>query len=86
MFYTGSDSGNGSGDSALSSTTDTGEAHKNCGVIIKNPRYNSMTTSESSTTLKNFEMDWLAAEEKLMQLEQPELNLVSRYRIDLTSK
>lgn len=39
-----------------------------------------MTTSESSTTLKNFEMDWLAAEEKLMQLEQPELDLASRYK------
>lgn len=35
----GSDSGNGSGDSALSSATDTGELPKNSGVIIKNPRY-----------------------------------------------
>lgn len=54
-----------------------GEVQKNSGVIIKNPRYN-MVTSESSTTLKNFEMDWMAAEEKLIQMDQPELDLASR--------
>ncbi|XP_030768424.1 breast cancer anti-estrogen resistance protein 3 homolog isoform X2 [Sitophilus oryzae] len=61
----GSDSGNGSGDSALSSAAgDTGDLPKGSGVIIKNPRYN-MVNSESSTTLKNF--DCTEAEEKLLQ-------------------
>ncbi|CAG9769770.1 unnamed protein product [Ceutorhynchus assimilis] len=65
----GSDSGNGSGDSALSSAAgDTVDVPK--GVIIKNPRYNNMTTSESSTTLKNFEVDYLEIEEKLMRLPE----------------
>ncbi|XP_018575403.1 breast cancer anti-estrogen resistance protein 3 homolog [Anoplophora glabripennis] len=77
----GSDSGNGSGDSTLSSAAgDPVEVQKNSGVIIKNPRYN-MSTSESSTTLKNFEIDWQVAEEKLFQMQQPELDLSSR--IDL---
>lgn len=77
----GSDSGNGSGDSTLSSAAgDPVEVQKSSGVIIKNPRYN-MSTSESSTTLKNFEIDWQVAEEKLFQMEQPEVDLSSR--IDL---
>ncbi|KAJ8960759.1 hypothetical protein NQ318_020052 [Aromia moschata] len=71
----GSDSGNGSGDSALSSAAgDQAEVQKNSGVIIKNPRYN-MSTSESTTTLKNFDVDWAAVEEKLLGAEQPELDL-----------
>ncbi|KAJ8980281.1 hypothetical protein NQ317_005200, partial [Molorchus minor] len=78
----GSDSGNGSGDSALSSAAgDQLEVQKNSGVIIKNPRYN-MSSSESSTTLKNFDVDWLAAEEKLLQSEQPELDFSSRFDLE----
>ncbi|XP_028134652.1 breast cancer anti-estrogen resistance protein 3 homolog isoform X2 [Diabrotica virgifera virgifera] len=77
----GSDSGNGSGDSAMSSVTDTGEVPKSGGVVIKNPRYN-MSTSESSTTLKNFEIDWMAAEEKLSQIELPECDLSSRFDLE----
>lgn len=37
------------------------------GVVIKNPRYH-MASSESSTTLKNFEVDYMEIEEKLMRL------------------
>ncbi|XP_056636878.1 breast cancer anti-estrogen resistance protein 3 homolog isoform X3 [Diorhabda sublineata] len=77
----GSDSGNGSGDSAMSSVTDTGEVPKSGGVIIKNPRYN-MSTSESSTTLKNFEIDCASAEEKLFQMALPECDLSSRFDLE----
>jgi hypothetical protein len=79
----GSDSGNGSGDSALSSAA--GDAietnQRNPGVIIKNPRYN-IVASESSTTLKNFEIDCAEAEDKLLQMVQPEINLRSRFDLD----
>ncbi|XP_065163465.1 breast cancer anti-estrogen resistance protein 3 homolog isoform X2 [Atheta coriaria] len=79
----GSDSGNGSGDSAVSSAAgDPIEAsHRNSGVVIKNPRYN-MNTSESSTTLKNFDFDYVSAEEKLMQMEMPEVDCSSRFDLD----
>ncbi|KAF5282801.1 hypothetical protein FQR65_LT02798 [Abscondita terminalis] len=79
----GSDSGNGSGDSALSSAAgDPIECnHRNSGVIIKNPRYN-MTNSESTTTLKNYDFDYKEAEEKLLQLQQPELNLSSKFDLE----
>lgn len=77
----GSDSGNGSGDSALSSAAgDTEPNHRNSGVIIKNPRYN-LVTSESSTTLKNFEYDYAEAERKLLEL--PEDEVESDSRLDL---
>ncbi|KAK4879548.1 hypothetical protein RN001_007694 [Aquatica leii] len=79
----GSDSGNGSGDSALSSAAgDPIEYnHRNSGVIIKNPRYN-MTNSESTTTLKNFDFDFKEAEEKLLQIQQPELNFSSKFDLE----
>ncbi|KAF5297702.1 hypothetical protein FQA39_LY12033 [Lamprigera yunnana] len=79
----GSDSGNGSGDSALSSATgDSIEFnHRNSGVIIKNPRYN-MTNSESTTTLKNYDFDFKEAEEKLLQIVQPDLNLSSKFDLE----
>ncbi|KAF2902259.1 hypothetical protein ILUMI_03922 [Ignelater luminosus] len=79
----GSDSGNGSGDSALSSAAgDPIECnHRNSGVIIKNPRYN-MTNSESTTTLKNYDFDYKEAEEKLLQITQPQLNLASRFDLE----
>ncbi|XP_054282385.1 SH2 domain-containing protein 3C-like isoform X2 [Macrosteles quadrilineatus] len=65
----GSDSGNGSGDSAQSSAAgDASESTTPCstlpqrpsGVVIKNPRYihsQGLTSSCSSTTLKAFEYD-----------------------------
>ncbi|XP_019877057.1 breast cancer anti-estrogen resistance protein 3 homolog isoform X2 [Aethina tumida] len=80
----GSDSGNGSGDSALSSQTgDTADiGPKSSGVIIKNPRYN-MSTSESSTTLKNFQFDYMEAESRLMDLYPSDaLLLPSRFDLD----
>lgn len=79
----GSDSGNGSGDSALSSAAgDSTEMNpKGTGVIIKNPRYN-MSASDSSTTLKNFQFDCLEAEEKIMQLTQPEISIASRFDLE----
>lgn len=49
-------------------------------MIIKNPRYN-LVTSESSTTLKNFEYDYAEAERKL--LEAPEAEVDSGSRLDL---
>ncbi|KAL1512940.1 hypothetical protein ABEB36_002439 [Hypothenemus hampei] len=77
----GSDSGNGSGDSALSSAAgDPLDAPK--GVIIKNPRYN-MTTSESLMTLKNFEVDYMEIEEKLLNLpEVRSVQLASRFDLE----
>lgn len=79
----GSDSGNGSGDSAQSSAAgDPIEpSHKMPGVIIKNPRYN-LAASESTATLKNLDFDYVAAEERLMQIVQPELNLVSKFDLE----
>ncbi|XP_022920538.2 SH2 domain-containing protein 3C isoform X2 [Onthophagus taurus] len=81
----GSDSGNGSGDSALSSAAgdsiELTSTHRNSGVIIKNPRYN-LATSESTTTLKNFDFDYVAAEEKLLQLEQLELDVASKFDLE----
>ncbi|XP_050294522.1 breast cancer anti-estrogen resistance protein 3 homolog isoform X2 [Anthonomus grandis grandis] len=77
----GSDSGNGSGDSALSSAAgDTADLPK--GVVIKNPRYN-MSTSESSTTLKNFEIDYMEIEEKLLRLpEAAPIKFNSRFDLE----
>lgn len=77
----GSDSGNGSGDSALSSTTDTSDVQKPP-LSSKNTKY-TISNSESTTTLKNFvEIDWIAAEEKLRQMEQPQLDLGSRFDLE----
>lgn len=79
----GSDSGNGSGDSALSSAAgdpiDT--PHRNSGVVIKNPRYN-LVNSESSTTLKNFDFDYQEIEERITQLPPFPLDLTSRFDLE----
>lgn len=79
----GSDSGNGSGDSALSSaagdTVDTPQ--RNLGVIIKNPRYN-IVNSESSTTLKNFDVDYKEIEEQIIQMPLMPLDLRSRFDLE----
>ncbi|XP_045469752.1 breast cancer anti-estrogen resistance protein 3 homolog isoform X3 [Harmonia axyridis] len=78
----GSDSGNGSGDSALSSAAgDPIENQRNSGVIIKNPRYN-MSTSESSTTLKNFDFDPQEIEQKLLERCKAEYPTLSRFDLE----
>lgn len=83
----GSDSGNGSGDSALSSAT--GDSidlipPRNLGVIIKNPRYNNnnIVNSESSTTLKNFDIDYKEIEEKILKMPKMPLNQTSRFDLE----
>lgn len=69
----GSDSGNGSGDSLPG---DMNEFIMHRGVIIKNPRF--MPTSVSSVTLKSLsEFDVEAAEDQLFTLEIPEFKPVS---------
>lgn len=78
----GSDSGNGSGDSAQSSAAGDPEPnHKMPGVVIKNPRYN-LTNSESTITLKNLDFDYVEAEERLMQLIQPDIYLSSKFDLE----
>lgn len=76
----GSDSGNGSGDSAQSSATGEDLVQHRSGVIIKNPRF--IPNSLSSVTLKSFaDIDPVAAEENLMAMEIPLLEQSTR--IDL---
>ncbi|XP_030377677.1 breast cancer anti-estrogen resistance protein 3 homolog [Scaptodrosophila lebanonensis] len=71
----GSDSGNGSGDSALG---DGSEFSIQRGVIIKNPRF--MTSSASNSTLKSFtEFDALATEEQLFTMELDDFKLTTRF-------
>lgn len=77
----GSDSGNGSGDSALSSAAGDDNNHRNSGVVIKNPRYN-LTNSESSTTLKNYDYDYAEAETKLMEMVKTDVSLPSRFDLE----
>lgn len=78
----GSDSGNGSGDSAQSSAA--GEEvvvqHRG-GVILKNPRF--IPTSMSSITLRSYaDFDPLAAEEALFSMNIPTFEQVSRYDLE----
>ncbi|KAM7353647.1 breast cancer anti-estrogen resistance protein 3 homolog isoform 2-T3 [Cochliomyia hominivorax] len=74
----GSDSGNGSGDSMPG---DMNEFIMHRGVIIKNPRF--MTTSMSSVTLKSLsEFDVEAAEEQLFTLEIPDFKPVSKFDVE----
>ncbi|KAI9576487.1 hypothetical protein GQX74_009544 [Glossina fuscipes] len=74
----GSDSGNGSGDSMLG---DINEFIVHRGVVIKNPRY--MSNSASSITLKSLtEFDAIAAEEQLFTLEIPEFKAVSKFDVE----
>lgn len=77
----GSDSGNGSGDSALSSAAGDDNNHRNSGVVIKNPRYH-LTSSESSTTLKNYDYDYLEAENKLMETTHVDIGVPSRFDME----
>lgn len=77
----GSDSGNGSGDSAQSSTTGEEIAQNRCGVIIKNPRF--IPNSLSSVTLKSFaDIDPVAAEEAFRKLEIPYVEQISQFDMD----
>ncbi|GAB0089018.1 breast cancer anti-estrogen resistance protein 3 homolog [Sergentomyia squamirostris] len=78
----GSDSGNGSGDSAQSSITgDSLEMIQHRGVIIRNPRF--IPNSASSVTLKCYsEMDPIAAEEALMAMEIPRVEILSRFDVE----
>lgn len=77
----GSDSGNGSGDSAQSSTTGEEIAQNRCGVIIKNPRF--MPNSLSSVTLKSFAyIDPVAAEETFRSMEIPYIERISEFDME----
>ncbi|XP_037927337.1 breast cancer anti-estrogen resistance protein 3 homolog isoform X2 [Teleopsis dalmanni] len=78
----GSDSGNGSGDSVQSSIPgDMSEFTLHRGVIIKNPRF--MSNSASSATLKSLtEFDAAAAEDQLFTLEIPKFKPVSKFDIE----
>lgn len=78
----GSDSGNGSGDSAQSSAAgDPQEIVQHRGVVIKNPKY--LPNSSSSITLKSFaEIDPVAAEELLQTMDIPLLEPVSKYDLE----
>uniref|UniRef100_A0A3F2YX51 SH2 domain-containing protein n=2 Tax=Anopheles farauti TaxID=69004 RepID=A0A3F2YX51_9DIPT len=79
----GSDSGNGSGDSAQSSAT--GEEltlpARPGGVVLRNPRF--IPTSLSSVTLRSHaEIDPVAAEEALMAMQIPTYEQVSRFDLE----
>ncbi|XP_070507292.1 breast cancer anti-estrogen resistance protein 3 homolog [Chironomus tepperi] len=77
----GSDSGNGSGDSAQSLPTGEEILQNRCGVIIKNPRF--MQNSMSSITLKSFaDIDPIAAEETLRSMEIPYIEQMSNFDVD----
>lgn len=78
----GSDSGNGSGDSAQSSAAgDPLELIQHRGVVIKNPKY--IPNSASSMTLKSFaEIDPLAVEEALLAMDIPVYEQISKFDIE----
>lgn len=83
----GSDSGNGSGDSAQSSAVNECSAdgsqqpQRVGGVIIRNPKF--LSNSISSTTLKSFaEFDYIEIENNLMAFEIPELEQCSKFDLD----
>lgn len=82
----GSDSGNGSGDSAQSSAANDPsmefvQQHRPGGVIIKNPRF--MSSSASQTTLKSFaDFDYHEAEEQLLALNILPLKQCSKYDLE----
>lgn len=78
----GSDSGNGSGDSAQSLPNGEDISQNRCsGVIIKNPRF--MPNSMSSITLKSFaDIDPIAAEETLRSMEIPYIEQMSQFDME----
>lgn len=83
----GSDSGNGSGDSAQSSAANDSLAdgqqqpQRIGGVIIRNPKF--LPSSASSTTLKSYaECDYADIENNLMGLEIPELEQFTKFDLE----
>ncbi|XP_031617097.1 breast cancer anti-estrogen resistance protein 3 homolog isoform X2 [Contarinia nasturtii] len=84
----GSDSGNGSGDSAQSSAANDSLAEgafqqpqRVTGVVIRNPKF--LSNSASSTTLKSYaEFDSTEIENNLMALEIPELEQCSKFDLE----
>lgn len=78
----GSDSGNGSGDSAQSSAAgDPLDIMQNRGVIIKNPRF--IPNSASSATLKSVpDIDYHAAEDALLAMNISPIVHVSKYDLE----
>lgn len=78
----GSDSGNGSGDSAQSSATGEEVQQNRGGVVIKNPRF--IPNSFSSVTLKSFsDIDPVAAEEALRSMEIPIIEQQPKFDLEL---
>jgi SH2 domain-containing protein 3C len=78
----GSDSGNGSGDSAQSSATGEEVQQNRVGVIIKNPRF--IPNSFSSVTLKSFtDIDPIVAEEALMAMKIPIIEQNPKFDLEL---
>lgn len=78
----GSDSGNGSGDSAQSSAAgDPLDIVQHRGVIIKNPRF--IPNSASSATLKSVpDIDYHAAEDALLAMNISPIVHVSKYDLE----
>ncbi|XP_055543891.1 breast cancer anti-estrogen resistance protein 3 homolog isoform X1 [Wyeomyia smithii] len=78
----GSDSGNGSGDSAQSSATgDEAVLQHRGGVILKNPRF--FPNSMASITLRSYvDFDPTAAEEALLSMTIPTYEQVSRFDLE----
>lgn len=78
----GSDSGNGSGDSAQSSATGEEVQQNRCGVVIKNPRF--IPNSVSSVTLKSFaDIDPIAAEEAIRAMDIPLIEQIPKFDLEL---
>lgn len=78
----GSDSGNGSGDSAQSSATGEEVQQNRGGVVIKNPRF--IPNSLSSVTLKSFaNIDPIAAEEALRAMDIPVIEQQPKFDLEL---
>lgn len=78
----GSDSGNGSGDSAQSSAAGEEIQQNRAGVVIKNPRY--IPNSMSSVTLKSFaDIDPVAAEEALRAMDIPMIEQIPKFDLEL---
>lgn len=78
----GSDSGNGSGDSAQSSAAGEEVSQNRAGVVIKNPRY--IPNSMSSVTLKSFaDIDPVVAEEALRAMDIPMVEQVPKFDLEL---
>lgn len=84
----GSDSGNGSGDSAQSSAAndpllDTMQQQqiRMGGVIIRNPRF--LPNSASSVTLKSFaDIDYQAIEDSLLALDVPPIEQITKFDLE----